>query len=149
MKNKVRTENIQAFRSRTQPCHFPHTHSLLLRCVTRWGRWEMLFPVYQLAVWFPQGSFQLVDACLMLQQHVLWFIQKLWSERDERIFTACFIRLWVRISGSAADKNSQWLNKTRTNDQQGLQLTRASSTFKLNTLVLFTPGINICHVVLS
>ena len=53
------------------------THSLLLWCACRGGGRQTLLAVHQLAVGLPQGSLQLVDAGLVLQQEVLRLIQKL------------------------------------------------------------------------
>lgn len=64
------------------PLTYTRTHSLLLRCSDRGGGWQTLLPVHQFAAGFPQGSLQLIDAGLVLQQDILWLIQKL-DEREE------------------------------------------------------------------
>lgn len=64
------------------PLTSTRTHSLLLRCAGRGGGWQTLLPVHQFAAGFPQGSLQLVDAGLVLQQNILWLIQKL-EEREK------------------------------------------------------------------
>ena len=60
-----------------KPPYSAPTHSLLLWCARRGGCRQTLFTVHQLAVGFPQGSLQLVDAGLVLQQDVLRLIQEL------------------------------------------------------------------------
>lgn len=108
-----------------------HTHSLLLGRVTRWGRWETLFPIHQLAVGFPQGSLQLVDARLVLQQHVFWFIQKLQSEKDETRGFSLLHRSQCEsgFSRSTIDKNCQSLKRKKRS--------RCPQMTKINYTVIF------------
>lgn len=52
----------------------------------------MLLAVHQFAAGLPQGSLQLVDAGLVLQQHVLRFIQEL-EEQNEAQTESCKLLL--------------------------------------------------------
>lgn len=65
------------------PLAYAATHSLLL-WRPRWGGGrQALLAVHQFAVGLPQGSLQLVDAGLVLQQEVLRLIQKLQENVQE------------------------------------------------------------------